>query len=237
MSFELSDARYMAARPSVQIVSSGGAELIADLLAKRGWRVEPIQSFRTGASPHGDVVVLHPDQVDRERAIALCARLAKADGPAVLFLLPGEGAIPSIEALEAGADDCLAAPHNTREVVARVQALHRRLARIAAPRHLNLGWSGARFDAANRTVTTTTGSRVALTERQTNLLTALLKRPGAWVDREALLDEVMGPDGETFERAIDVHVCRLKRKLDEADLGHLITSARGGGYRLNLIQA
>lgn len=221
-----------AARSGVEIVSSGGAEPIAEMLARRGWTVGPIQSF-VSAAPSGGVIVLHPDRDDRERALQLCLKLSAAPGPAVLFLQPGEDTGWSVQALDIGADDSLAAPHNLREVVARVHALHRRVSRRVNARHIRLGSSGARFDATNRTVTTADGPAVTLTDRQAKLLTALVRRPDAWVSRAQLLDEVMGPDGEAFERAIDVLVCRLKHKLGEAGLSHLIASSRGAGYRLN----
>jgi DNA-binding response OmpR family regulator len=225
------------ARPKVQIVTSSAAAPIAELLGRRGWEVGPVRPFSAPPTCPATVIVLHPDRQDRDRAIQLCLllRASSPRSPAILVLQPGESTDCAIQMFEAGADDCLAAPHNPREVVARVQALHRRMNRTRPRVEVNLGGaSGTRFNQSSRTLIVPGRAAVELTERQARLLSALVKRAGSWVDRDTLLDEVLGPEADAFERAIDVHVCRLKRKLVEAEVGDLILSSRGAGYRVDL---
>jgi two-component system OmpR family response regulator len=138
--------------------------------------------------------------------------------------------------LEAGADDCLLAPHNPREVLARVRALLRRRDRSRAPSaRTHRVFDGHLLDAMKLIVRAPDGREVEITPLQQRLLSALLARPGEVVSREHLLAQVLGADTDSFDRAIDVHVSRLKKRLARVSEAELITAYRGVGYRLDVV--
>ena len=136
--------------------------------------------------------------------------------------------------LEAGADDCLLAPHNPREVVARVRALIRRRDQGPAPkaRPSRLG-ADCLVDPFNLRIRAPDGREASLTPLQHRLLSALMSRPGEVLSREYLMQQVLGEETDSFDRAIDVHVSRLKKRLAQVSDAELITSYRGVGYRLD----
>lgn len=215
--------------PRTQVISSGDAEAFCQALEQRGFHLCFDGTFAAPSRQPSLVTILHPDRADRDAALGACAL---GDRGPILFLEPTSSAEGAIGALEAGADDCLVAPHNPREIVARVRALQRRLGTSRRRGGFRIG--EARFDPGQRRIVSASGDHVPLTDRQSHLLQALLRHAGRYVSRAHLLDEVLGPDSEAFDRVIDVHVCRLKRKLEQAALGDLIASSRGGGYCLTL---
>ena len=81
------------------------------------------------------------------------------------------------------------------------------------------------------------GRAVEITPLQHRLLSALLARAGEVVSREHLLTQVLGEDSDSFDRAIDVHVSRLKKRLAQVSEAELITAYRGVGYRLGVREA
>jgi two-component system OmpR family response regulator len=92
------------------------------------------------------------------------------------------------------------------------------------------------FDAIHRRIEAPDGRAVELTQGQHRLLAALLARPGEVVSREELLGAVLGEETDSFDRAIDVHVSRLKKRLAQVIDADLIKSYRGVGYRMDVRQ-
>jgi two-component system OmpR family response regulator len=184
-----------------------------------------------------DVIIFALPGSEADRVADVCARLGRLGGPLTLVLADTADPNEAARTLEAGADDCLLAPHNPREVVARVRALLRRrdrnLARGPATR---FEFDGHRLDAVNLLVRAPNGAEVGITSLQHRLLTALLAHPGEVVSREHLLAQVLGEDSDSFDRAIDVHVSRLKKRLAQVSGAELITAYRGVGYRLEVQQ-
>ena len=167
-----------------------------------------------------------------------CGELSALGGPPILVLHPGDHPHDAAHMLEAGADDCLLAPQNPREVLARVRALIRRRDRSrrpqSGPRELA---DGCLLDGRRLVVRASDGRQVGLTPLQHRLLSALMARPGEVVSREHLLAHVLGENTDSFDRAIDVHVSRLKKRLAQVCEAELITAYRGVGYRLDLSPA
>ena len=171
--------------------------------------------------------------------LEVCRRL-RAGGesavPVIMLTAKGDD-VDKIVGLELGADDYLAKPFNPRELLARIRAVLRRASGVAA------GGSGAgerqRFktgeleiDFAAREVMVG-GTRQVLTHFEFELLTLLAKAAGRVLSRDHLLDALKGEEYETFDRSIDVHVSKLRGKLEpNPKEPRYIKTVRGVGYVL-----
>jgi two-component system OmpR family response regulator len=131
-----------------------------------------------------------------------------------------------IQGLDTGADDYLVKPFAPEELVARLRALQRRSVGVAAPR-LKVGEVEVDLTAKAAWMD---GARVDITQREWQVLEALVSRPGRVVSKSDLEALMLGLDGEVASNALEVHISRLRRKL-----GHgLIETVRGLGYRITL---
>jgi two-component system OmpR family response regulator len=140
--------------------------------------------------------------------------------------------------LELGADDYVTKPFNPRELLARIRAVLRRTgdADERSPDRAvkSYGFSGWLLETARRRLLDPAGVEVALTGGEYDLLVALLERPNRVLTRDMLLDLLRGRQAGPFDRAIDVAVSRLRRKLeDDGRHAQLIKTVRGGGYVLS----
>ena len=157
----------------------------------------------------------------------------KSNIPVLLLTARGED-VDRIVGLEIGADDYLPKPFNPRELVARIRAILRRTqtsdrsAREQASEILRVG--EVELDPATRTVLQK-GKPVELTSVEFNLLQVLLREAGRVVPRERLVDIVLSRKFSPFDRSIDMHVSKIRKKLGESDYGvDHIKTVRGVGY-------
>jgi two-component system OmpR family response regulator len=97
-------------------------------------------------------------------------------------------------------------------------------------------FDGLQLDSINLVVRGPDGRAAGITPAQHRLLAALLARPREVVSREQLLDCVLGEETDSFDRAIDVHVSRLRKRLARVSDVDLITNYRGVGYRLEVAE-
>ncbi|NKB87239.1 MAG: response regulator [Acidobacteria bacterium] len=135
-----------------------------------------------------------------------------------------------VAGLEMGADDYLAKPFSTRELVARLRSVLRRgPASEAEPRDAVASVGPLEIDA-RRHEASIDGSALKLTLAEFKLLQALTDNPGRVFTRAQLIRNITGGDTHIVERNIDVHVRSLRKKL--ADHGHLIKTVRGVGYKI-----
>jgi DNA-binding response OmpR family regulator len=168
--------------------------------------------------------------------LELCRRIRAtpevAAVPIVMLTAKGDE-VDRIVGLEVGADDYLPKPFNPRELLARIRAVLRRVGGHTRAR----GMSSFRtreleidFDARSARVG---GRELSLTSYEFDLLAALARSAGRVLSREQLLDALKGQAYEVFDRSIDVHVSKLRAKL-EADPKEptYIKTVRGVGYVL-----
>ncbi|NHN87465.1 response regulator [Acetobacter conturbans] len=138
--------------------------------------------------------------------------------------------------LELGADDYVTKPFNPRELLARIRAVMRRVSESTEPGSAEakeLLFSGWTLELARRRLLNPDGTEVPLTGGEYDLMLALLERPNRVLTRDMLLDLLRGRQAGPFDRAIDVAVSRLRRKLeDDGRNAQLIKTVRGGGYVL-----
>lgn len=211
-------------------------DALCEYLARHGYAVrsarDGAEMDRCLAEREADLIVLDW-MMPGEDGLSICRRLG-AHGAAILMLSAMGTAPDRVIGLEIGADDYLAKPFDPRELLARVRALLRRrdktdAARTSASSHFD-GW---RFDAAERRLWNPDGQPVALTPLECNLLRVFVERAGRLLSRDRLMQLVHGDEADGFDRAMDLAVSRLRRKLRWLGHSDPIETVRGEGYRFN----
>jgi len=150
--------------------------------------------------------------------------------PVIMLTARGED-IDRIVGLELGADDYLPKPFNPRELLARIRSVLRR-GGVPAESRARFRTGGLQIDFGAREVTVD-GRRVMLTHYEFELLAALARAAGRVLSREQLLDAVRSADGAAFDRSIDVHVSRLRSKIERNPRApRYVKTIRGTGYSL-----
>ncbi|PYX66816.1 MAG: DNA-binding response regulator [Acidobacteria bacterium] len=155
----------------------------------------------------------------------------KSHIPVLLLTARGED-VDRIVGLEIGADDYLPKPFNPRELVARIRAILRRTKngdRSASPLQI-VRVGDIELDPATRTVRQA-GSLIELTSVEFNLLEVLLREAGRVVSRERLVNAVLSRKFSPFDRSIDMHVSKVRKKLGDSEgAPEHIKTIRGVGY-------
>ena len=232
-------AEALDARPAILVVDDDTAlrEQITDYLATNGCDVEGVGDAVTMdaalARQPFDIIVLDL-MMPGEDGLSICRRLSTAGSPAILMMSALGDDVDRIIGLEVGADDYLPKPCNPRELLARVRALYRRRdgARGGAGRlHGGYRFAGYMLDSATHRLRDPNGVSVMLTRGEYALLSAFLDRPGEVLSRDELLEHTHNDDPDTFDRAIDVQISRLRRKLGDSQAQDLIRTIRGAGYK------
>jgi DNA-binding response OmpR family regulator len=133
--------------------------------------------------------------------------------------------------LDTGADDYVTKPFSPGELAARVRAVFRRLPADRGPAEIRYGAFYLNFPKREVHLN---GKKLALTSVEFKILAAFLREPGRVFDRVEIIDKAFGYDFESFDRAIDVHIFNLRRKI-EPDPKHprYIKTVYGAGYKLS----
>jgi two-component system, OmpR family, response regulator CpxR len=136
--------------------------------------------------------------------------------------------VDRVAGLDAGADDYLPKPFGPEELLARIRAVLRRSAgSTAAARPEPLEISGVRIDPASRE-TWCDGQKAELTSIEFDLLELLIRSAGRIISRNELMASLYQRPASPFDRALDVHISHIRKKL--GDRGDLICTVRGAGY-------
>lgn len=221
-------------------------DLLSRFLQKHGFRASVAGDGREMRRVLGDAridLIVLDLMLPGETGLALCAQLrAERENtqrhlPIIMLTAAGDET-DRIVGLEMGADDYLPKPFNPRELLARIRAVLRRAGNEPVPIASSGGAllfetpdAGAwRIELGPRRVTGPQGE-IELSSGEFDLLVAFAERPQRVLSRDQLLDLTKGRAAQPFDRAIDVQVGRLRRKVeaDPAD-PKLITTVRGGGY-------
>jgi two-component system response regulator RegX3 len=213
------------------------AEAVVYTLRGEGFDVDPVADGESAlermTDVHYDLLVLDI-MLPGLSGLEVCRRL-RAIGNAVpiLMLTARTAEVDRVVGLEAGADDYIVKPFSMPELVARVRAMLRRLELDRTAATNGVQRVGAlELDVARHTATVD-GRRVQLTSSEFRLLHALAERPGEVCSRRELMQRLWDSTYVGDERAADVHVANLRRKL-EPDPGNpvRILTVRGAGYTL-----
>ena len=222
----------LSARILVVDDDPGIREVLCDYLGQHGY-----QAFGVGSAAEMDqaLATTPPDAIvldlmmPGEDGLSVVRRLSGKGPPIVMLSAMGEDT-DRIVGLELGADDYLAKPCNPRELLARLRAVLRR-PREAEPREApGLWFAGWRLDLLRRELTRPDGEAVALSAGEFALLRAFVERPSRVLTRDQLLERARGGDTDVFDRAMDVQISRLRKKLDDGSGQELIVTLRGEGY-------
>jgi two-component system OmpR family response regulator len=216
-------------------------DLLARFLEKHRLRVTAVRDSRDArrawANGHYQLVVLDL-MLPGEPGLDFARWLrSQSDVPIVMLTAMGEET-DRIIGLELGADDYVPKPFNPRELLARIRAVLRRAGdNGGGPRHDGssrpLRFAGWTLEPSRRRLLNPDGVEVALTGGEYDLLLALVERANRVLTRDMLLDLLRGRQAGPFDRAIDVAISRLRRKLeDDGRNAQLIKTVRGGGYVL-----
>jgi two-component system response regulator RegX3 len=163
----------------------------------------------------------------------VCRRLRQMTSVPVIIVSAKDDEIDKVVGLEIGADDYVTKPYSPRELIARIRAVLRRGADSdLAPASLNLG--DIRMDV-ERHIVTVRGEEVRLPLKEFDLLEFFMRNSGRVLTRGQLIDRVWGSDYFGDTKTLDVHVKRLRTKI-ERDPAHptLLVTVRGLGYKLQL---
>jgi len=213
-------------------------EALASYLNAKGFTVRAVPDAialdMALAQERPDLVVLDL-MLPGEDGLSICRRLS-ALGQPVLMLSAMGSAMDRIAGLEVGADDYLPKPFEPGELLARVRSILRREQRAAGKTKARtttrfLEFVGWRLDVQERQLHDPTGELLRLTSGEFALIHAFTLNPLRLLSRDRLQDLARGPDTDSYDRAIDLAVSRLRRKLGERDPQPLIETVRGEGYR------
>jgi DNA-binding response OmpR family regulator len=229
-----------AAVPTVNVTclivdpDPGVRHLLARLLSRQGYDVEEHHQPRTVVAALADVrpdlvVLAIGTELDMAPILAIRENADLGD-TLVLATIPFSDAMATAEALEHGADDCMAKPISPRELLARMEALLRR----TRPRPMELDFTGLRIDPRGRTVNVE-GRNVELPKREFDLLLLLARRSGEVVSRKHLLRELWANSNRWEpEESLTEHIHRLRRRIEEDPANpRRVETVRGVGYRFN----
>ncbi len=203
------------------------AEPLAEALGREGYAVDRVATAADAlASAEPDLVLLDLRLPDAD-GLDVCRQLrARSAVPIIVVTARGEET-DRVVGLELGADDYVVKPFGSRELIARIRAVMRRLQAPAGRRaSLRVG----RLEVDERSRRAAIGGReLRLTPKEFELLAALARDPGAVLSRRRLLEEIWETSWYGSSKTIDVHVAALRRKLGDAGL---IETVRGVGFRL-----
>ncbi|MGA2390590.1 MAG: response regulator transcription factor [Candidatus Sulfotelmatobacter sp.] len=207
--------------------------LVAEYLQAEGFAVEAAHDGESGLqrAAEGDYLLVVLDvMLPGINGFEVLRRLRATSRLPVLLLTARGEDVDRIVGLEIGADDYLPKPFNPRELVARIRAVLRRTQgdkSSAAPEIVRVG--EIELDPATRSVRRD-GQPVDLTSVEFNLLEVLLREAGRVVPRERLVNAVLSRKFSPFDRSIDMHVSKVRKKLGDTDNDEHIKTIRGVGY-------
>lgn len=187
--------------------------------------------FDRASTGEYDVIVLDIMLPGRD-GLSILKTLRKQGNTTPIILLTARNELDDrIEGLSLGADDYLAKPFFVEELIARVQAL---LRRVSGERQNVLAVGDLRLDRISREVTWC-GESIDLTGREFNLIEYLMRSPGRVFTRTQILEHVWGYDFDPSTNVVDVCIQRIRKKISSigvtAEGGSPVESVRGVGYR------
>ncbi len=208
-------------------------ELVKLYLNRDGYRVltayDGIEALRLAREGRPDLIVLDL-MLPGMNGLEVCRTIREESDVPIIMLTAMTTDQDKLNGLELGADDYMTKPFSPRELAARVRTVLRRLPGERGPAQIRHGELIVDF---HKHEVTLAGRSIPLTSVEFRLLGVLAKEPGRVFSRAQLIEQALGPDFEGFDRTIDVHILKLRRKL-EPDPAHptFIQTVYGVGYKI-----
>ncbi len=231
----------MTAAPHVLVVDDEPAitDLIRNYLGRHGLRVSVAadgNEMRARMAQDKIDLVLLDLGLPGEDGLTLTRHIRSHSNVGVIIVTGSGESVDRIVSLELGADDFVSKPFDLRELLARVRSVLRRTAaQTPEPESARpvsgLCFAGWRLDTQSRRLFGKDGHEVALTTGEYDLLHVFAENPNKVLSRDQLLQATRNRDAAPFDRAIDMQITRLRRKIEpDADKPVLIKAVRGAGY-------
>lgn len=224
----------MPARILIIEDEAGLVTTLRDRLLKHGYHVVASMDGDAGLEmalrDPADLILLDI-MLPGQSGVAVCERLRKAGSKTpVLFLTARRQTRDKVEGLKPGGDDYLVKPFKMSELIARVEALLRRANRVAPK--IPTYWFGAITVDTKSTEVRRDGQPVHISAKEFQLLLYFLEHPRVAISREQLLREVWGYNRFPETRTVDVHVARLRQKIESDPRNpRFIVAVDGVGYK------
>ena len=231
----MSDAKILLADDDEEL-----SQLLSDFLVREGFAVDVAedgnQALQRLAGDDYDAMILDV-MLPQKSGIDVLRELRRTSQLPVLMLTARGEDIDRILGLELGADDYVPKPCNPREIAARLRAILRRTRGENDAMHLgDITLGPVKLAIAARTVNVR-GESVTLTGTEFNILALLMREAGHVVGKDAIAQSVLGRTLRPFDRSIDVHISKLRRKLGPAaDGDSLIHTIQRGGYLFRIVE-
>jgi DNA-binding response OmpR family regulator len=231
----MSDAKILLADDDEEL-----CQLLSDFLVREGFSVDIANDGATALQyvADGDYDALILDvMLPQKSGIEVLRELRRESHLPVLMLTALGEDIDRILGLELGADDYVPKPCNPREIAARLRAILRRTRGEADGTRLSdISLGPVKLGAAARSVSVR-GEPITLTGTEFNILAILMRDAGHVVSKDVIAQSVLGRTLRPFDRSIDVHISKLRRKLGPAaDGDSLIHTIQRGGYLFRVVE-
>ena len=210
---------------------------VTEALRGRGYSVATASQFEFGTDPaladQFDLIVIDHSE-HRIDAMDICAELRQRDIEAPIVVLAARDQIQHrIAIFRAGADDCLIKPVDIDELQVRIESLLIRSVRNKKQEICSYEFAGRRVDFRQSELVLH-GARVGLSEREARLLRYFVQNRGKTISRSALLQHVWGYRRAPSTRTVDVHILRLRHKIEDNPRDpQFIVTVPGFGYRFD----
>ena len=210
------------------------AEFVADGFRQSGFNVLRVADGESGlvSAEQGDFDAAVIDiMLPKLDGLEVIRRLRRKGSTLLIIVLSARGSVNAkIAGLEAGGDDYLAKPFSIAELIARVQALVRRVGRVAEESVLRVG--DLEMELTTHRVTRA-GRRIDLQPLEYQLLEYLMRNKGRVVTKAVVMDRVWDYRFNPHTNVVESRICRLREKVDLEGLPRLIRTVRGFGYVLS----
>ncbi len=210
--------------------------MLTEYLSKHGFRIKTAHRGDSGlqvAQQRPWSLILLDVMLPGMDGFEVLKRIRQESSVSVVLLTARGEDVDRIVGLEIGADDYLPKPFNPRELLARMRAVLRRQDYTALSPATQLRVQDLELDMAARKVSKA-GKKLELTDIEFGLLEALMRFPGKVLSRDELSQAVLGREFDPFDRSLDMHVSRLRRKLASDEEEDRVKTIRGVGYQLVL---
>ncbi len=213
--------------------------LLTEYLIPEGFQIDAVHDGCLGihiaCENRYDLIILDV-MLPKKNGFEVLQELRRASATPVVMLTARGDDVDRIVGLEMGADDYLPKPFNPRELLARIRAILRRIKPVSGNINSYEGFDkllrvgDIEMDMGAHSVTRS-GSSIELTAVEFSLLEQLLRNAGQLVSRKDLIRIVLGRNLSPFDRSIDVHISKLRKKLGQNPMGvERIKTVRGVGY-------